>query len=632
MQEEDKNKIEDVKIHLYDPNNKSIGHQREGILHQVNHNVSLDWQDSQIKKDEGMNNKFKKPPVSIFKKFFLVSVIFFIAALGFAFYKFYNNDSSVSSDKIDIQVIGNAFTKGGDELSLQIEVSNKNNASLEFVNLIVEYPKGAGDNTADVVRIPRDSIGTIKSGEVVIRTVKVKLYGEEKSIRNIKVSLEYHPEGSNAIFTKDKFYPVTISLAPLSLNLESPNSVTSNQTISFKITANLNTSLPESNSILQVTYPNNFMFESAIPAPILGNSVWDLSALTPTNPVVVEIKGRLIGQDGEEQVFHAYAGTTNGMNQSVVNVIYSSILQKISIVKPFLEANILVNGLDQPEYTIVGGGTVNAEINWANNLSTRITDGQIIVTLSGNVFDKSTVNPGNGFYDSSNDQIIWDRNSVSSLAEINPGEKGNISFSFKPTSLIGLSTIKNPQVSIKVSIKGREPLLGATYDEINNFSEKIVKVLSNFQIATSASYYSGSIPPKADTETKYKVTWTLSNSANNITGAEAHAALPIYVKWVGLATGDIQGVTYNDVTHEVIWDIGSVSPNTGINLNREASFIISLKPSLTQVGSLPQLMKEVYLTGTDTFSNTVIKSTRGPITTQLTNDPNAPSSNGRVVR
>ncbi|MFA4853515.1 MAG: hypothetical protein WC599_13440 [Bacteroidales bacterium] len=629
MIEESKNKIEDIKRYLYDPNDKSMSHQREGILHQVNHNVSLEWQDSQAKQEDNMKNKFKKPPVSIFKKFFLVSFIFFIGALGFAFYKFASNDTSVSNNKINIMVIGNSFTKGGDELPLQIEITNNNNASLELANLVIEYPKGAVDNTADVTRLPRDSIGTIKPGENIIRNIKVKLFGEEKSIRNIKISLEYHPQGSNAIFTRDKYYPVTISLAPLSLNIKAPTSTISNQPISFKITSTLNTSLSGDNPILQVTYPNNFAFDSAIPTPLLGNSIWDLSSLTTNNPITVEIKGRLIGQDGDEQVFHAYAGTTSGTNQSVVNVVYSSILQKILITKPFLDARILVNGQDQTEYVVSGGGTVNVEIAWANNLPTRITDGQIIVSLSGNVFDKSTVKSNNGFYDSTNNQIIWDRNSVSELSEINPGESGTVIFNFKPSSLIGLSNaIKDPQVSIKVSIKGRQPQLGSTYNDINNFSEKIVKILSDFQIASSASFVLGSMPPKAETETNYIVTWTLSNSANNITEAQARSALPIYIKWVGLSSGQNDNLTYNEVTREVIWNIGSVLPNTGINSNREVSFIISLKPSLSQVGSVPQLMKEIYLSGMDSFTNTLIKSVQGPITTSLANG----SAGGRVIQ
>jgi len=623
---ENKDKIEDVKKRLYDPSDKAMSHQREGILHQINHNVPLEWQEDKDKNGDNMKNKFKKPPVSIFKKFFVVSVIFFIGALGFAFYKFSNNDSSVSSDKISVMVIGNSFTKGGDDLPLQIEITNNNNASLDLVNLIIEYPKGAEDSATDVVRLPKDSIGTIKSKETVIRNIKVKLFGMEKSVRNIQIRLEYHPQGSNAVFSKDIAYPVTISLAPISLNIDSPTNTTSNQPISFKISSALNTSLPGEKPILQVTYPSNFIFDSAIPAPTLGNSIWDLSSLTTTNPITVEVKGRIVGQDGDEQVFHAYVGTANGMDQSEVNVVYSSVLQKVLITKPFLDARILVNSKDQAEYAVRGGDDVNVEIDWSNNLSTLITDGQIIANLSGNVFDKSTVKTNNGFYDSVNNQIIWDRNSVSTLSEINPGESGTLTFSFRPASFAGsLNVIKDPQVVINVSIKGRQPQLGSTFNEINNFSEKIVKVLSDFQIASSASYLKGSNPPKAETETTYSINWILSNSSNGIKEAEAKAIIPLYVNFVGAASGETENITYNEVTREVVWNIGQVLPYTGLSSNREASFVVSLKPSLSQVGSIPQLTKEINLSGKDSFTDTLLKSIRSPISASAAGD-------GRVVK
>lgn len=627
MSEDSRNKIEDIKRNLYDPNDKYMGHQREGILHKVSHDVSTEW------KDENLGNNTKKPGISVFKKFFIASIIFFVGALSFAFYKFYYTDSSVSGDKISINVIGNSFTKGGDELPLQIEITNNNRASLEFVNLIVEYPKGADDNSIDVVRLPKDSIGTIKSGENIIRNVKVKLFGEEKSVRNVKISLEYHPEGSNAILTKDELYPVTINLAPMSLNMEAPSDITSGQLMNLNVTATLNTSLPDEDSVLQVTYPNNFVFDSATPTPLLGNSIWDLSSLSINNPVTVRIKGRIVGQEGEEQVFHAYAGTTSPTDQSSVNVVYSSILQKISITKPFLSAHILINGQDDTEAAVSGNDSVNVEIDWINNLPTRITDGQIIASLSGNVFDRNTVLPNNGFYDSVNHQIIWDRNSVPDLAEINPGESGTVTFSFRPTSVTGVSsTVKDPQVSIKVSIKGRQPLLGSTYDDVNNFTEKVVKIFSNFQIASSALYSSGSMPPKAETETNYLVTWTLSNSVNKITQAEARSTLPIYVNWVGLLQGTSDNVTYNNVTREVIWNIGTVPPYSEVNSSREVSFVISIKPSLAQIDSVPQLMKEVSLSGKDSFTGTLIKNSFGPITTLLVNDSRFGATDARVVK
>ncbi|MCX6754073.1 MAG: hypothetical protein NTV03_03405, partial [Candidatus Nomurabacteria bacterium] len=205
---ESDHKIEDIKRHLYDPVDTVTHRIHEGVLHKVNHKVEPEW------RNEELNNSMsdmRKPKTSIFKKFFIVAIIFFFGAAGFSLYTFYKGGVSVTSDNIDITVVGNAFTKGGEELPLEIEVVNRNKASLELANLLISYPSGASDAEADVVRLPRINIGTIKPGETVTKNIKVTLFGDERSDRNVNVSLDYHPEGSNAIFTKEKAYAVNIS-------------------------------------------------------------------------------------------------------------------------------------------------------------------------------------------------------------------------------------------------------------------------------------------------------------------------------------------------------------------------------------------------------------------------------------
>ncbi|MEI7688678.1 MAG: hypothetical protein WCI91_00655 [Candidatus Nomurabacteria bacterium] len=616
------NKIEDIKRHLYDPVDTVAHRIKEGTLHNINHKVDPEWGGGS--ESEGSNN-MKKPKASIFKKFFIFSIIFFIIAIGVAFYIYSNNTTSISSDNIDITVIGNAFVKGGEELPLQIEISNRNKANLQYANLMVSYPNGASDNPADFVHMPRISIGTIKPGETITKNIKVTLFGDERSDRNITIDLEYHPESSNAISTKEKIYTVNISSAPLSLFIDAPDSVATDQPISFNVKAVLNTSLQGNGTVMQVTYPNNFIYESAIPAPSFGNSMWSLDGLSLTNPISVVIKGRIVGQDKDQQVFHVYAGTTKPTDKSTMDLVYNSLLHSVSIIKPFIEANISVNDTAQP------GDSIPVKIFWANNLSTKIIDGEIIVNLSGNAYDKMSVTPAQGFFDSLNNRIIWDKNSISELSDIEPGQTGEIDFSVKSTSMIGTkNTIVDPQIVFDVSIKGHQPSLGQTYTDVDNFSKKIVKILSSFQIATSASYKSGPLPPKAETKTDYTVNWSLFNGTNPISEAVARAALPIYVDYAG-SNSPKENIIYNEATREVIWNIGSVRANTGGTDNREASFNITLSSSLSQVGSTPQLMQELFLSGTDSFTGTKLNDRRASLNTRSTGSDSSLPGFDRVV-
>jgi hypothetical protein len=254
--------------------------------------------------------------------------------------------------------------------------------------------------------------------------------------------------------------------------------------------------------------------------------------------------------------------------------------------------------------------------------------------FSGNAFDKYSLNSDQGFFDSVNNQIVWDKNTISNFFSIEPGDNGRLGFSFKPISLVGADkSLKDPQVVIDVNIKGQEPQQGISFGDVNDVEQAIVKVLSDFQIAASAVFFEGANPPQVEKETKYNVTWTLSNSANTIINAEARAILPVYIKWVGISQGTNENISYNDATREVVWKIGSVESNTGFgSTNREASFIVSLFPSLSQVGSIPQLVKEVSLLGQDSFAGAQIKSSSGAISTNLLNDPNFKLGNERVVK
>ena len=62
-------------------------------------------------------------------------------------------------------------------------------------------------------------------------------------------------------------------------------------------------------------------------------------------------------------------------------------------------------------------------------------------------------------------------------------------------------------------------------------------------------------------------------------------------------------------TQEVIWDIGYVNAGVGVDTNREVSFIVVLRPSLSQVKTSPRILEETNLSGLDTHTNINVNST-----------------------
>ena len=133
--------------------------------------VDKEWNREELEK-EMKEIKEKKPRTPVLKKFFVVSFVFFLIATLYSLYMFFGENILVSNEKININVLGNAFVSGGEDLNLLVEITNKNNVDLSAVNLIVEYPNGAGDDISDVTRLPNQEIGTIKSGETINKNVK----------------------------------------------------------------------------------------------------------------------------------------------------------------------------------------------------------------------------------------------------------------------------------------------------------------------------------------------------------------------------------------------------------------------------------------------------------------------------
>jgi hypothetical protein len=213
MEGQNKNKIEDLKRNLYDAKKNKINQAREGVIHPVEYDVEESWQEE--KKEDKKNKKDRKPPLSIFKKFFILALVFFVGAMFYAGYNFFGNDKTIVSDeKIEINVVGNSFSKAGEKLPLEIEIINNNNANLELSYLSVEYPKGALNDWSNLERL-QEIYWSYCPGESISYNFEVKKFREEKSVTKVRVGLEYHPKDQRC-FNQRIYYPNFIT-APLSL-------------------------------------------------------------------------------------------------------------------------------------------------------------------------------------------------------------------------------------------------------------------------------------------------------------------------------------------------------------------------------------------------------------------------------
>ena len=626
-----KTKIERLKERLYSPKSKNIEEKPRGAIYEDPHAVSGNWT-----KEPAVMHKKKKNLLqnSMFRRFFIGAIVFFVLSVGFGMAMFFGGSNTVSADNIDIVVLGNAFVSGGEELPLEIQLINRNNVALEYGDLILEYQKGSGGG--EEINSDRVTVGTIPAGGMVEKMVNITLFGQQGTTRDINITLEYRVKGSSAIFVKQKPYVVNISSTPVNLLIDGPEVTNSNQEITFDIIASLNTESSVKDMMIVVNYPPGFDLEDAVPEPTFSNNIWSLGDLQKGSEKKITISGIVVADADEQRAFNVYIGSADPENEQRIGTQFNSDSYIVSIEKPFLDLNFTVGGNSATEISLPSSRSAEGEIELTNTLDTKMTDIEVVAKFSGNAFDPGAVTAQNGFYDTTKQTIVWNSQTTNTLQSFDPGDSQTLSFDFEPLSFAG-QNIKNPEINIELSVRGRQPSLGNLFREIDNYVKKKIKYGSSLQITGNALRNSGPfvntgpLPPTPGSPTTYTVVWNVANGNNRTVEAKASTTLPLYVEWTGKVGPAGQAVTYNTNTHEVVWDIGTLEPFVGTNTSaRQVYFQVRLNPSGSQSGNTVNLTNETILRGKDSFTGSEINRSLQPISTRLNLDSNYNPENDKV--
>ena len=614
---EELNKVEELKNKIFSNQYKTRIEDREGFHYIHREKLSDNWG------EQNLNNntvKIKKNP--IFQNFFIFSFIVFLGAVGYLLFNFFIKGNNVSNDNIEIAVFGNTFTGGGEELPLIVEITNKNPLPLELADLVIEYPKGSAvDNAGEEIARLRKSLGVVKAGEVKSETIKVALFGETGSIHQIKIALEYRLEGSNAIFLKDKAYEVTINSTPVNLSIDAPQDAIEDQEFTLNVKATLNETKEIPNNLtLKLDYPFGFEFVSSNPSPEVGNNIWNLASLKPGEEFNVEIKGRMVDVfEGEEKIFHASDKKKKTNDKSELGVVFNSFRHSLFIKKPFVETKLFVNSEYKKEYAVSTKSAIIGVIEWTNNLKTSVNDLEIKAKFSGNAYNPRNIKVEPGFFDSKSNTIIWDKNIDETFTEISSGKSGNISFTLSPSSVFGANgnLLVDPTINVEITVLGKQTESGSALKNLDIVENKTIKLISDLSLITKSSYTGGPFkntgpyPPKPEEETTYTITFSVANTTNNISKAKLVTSLPPRVSYKNLISPKDEKLTFDAVTRELVWDIGTIPRETGLSgAKKEISFQVSYTPSLSEVDLIPTLVNKSTLTGHDDFANVDLRVER----------------------
>jgi len=633
MYEDPKSKISQLEKVLDAREDLVSGKAKRHELHDRDVNVNQNWDDSEFKVGDEIFSEPEKPKgMSISVKILIGSIIFFIIALGVVAYKFWGGGNVVSVNNIEVNVKAPISVSGGAVVPFEIQIINNNNVTLSAVDMGITFPSGAKDpvDTSLSAKRVQTFIGDILPGQKITKNLSVALFGVENEKKDINIALEYKVAGSNSLFNKVKIFSVVISSSPVNLIVTGPSEVNTNQSVDYTIEVSSNSSAVIKDLLLKVEYPFGFSFTNSNPKTFSKNNLWLIGDLEPGAKRIIKFSGVLSGQEGEERGFTYDIGSQSKSDSLLIDVPFSSSFSTITIRRPFVSTDVTFNGVDTAEYVSLAGSQIETLINWRNNLPYEVSDVSILVSLNGNTVDKSSIQAEEGFYKSINNTILFDKTTNPDLAILEPNQTGVSKFTF---SSFGARTVTgsgliNPTITLDISVSGRRIDYNEGQNSILFSDSRKIKITAEPQLFAKALHYigpfqnSGPVPPKAEQETTYTITWTVTNPLNNLSGARVTATLPPYIKWLGAVSPDRENVDYNEGTGVLVWNIGNIVAGAGtVSAAREVSFQISLLPSVDQIGKSPGLTGEAVLSARDTFTLTDVLDSFPALNTRLSSDP-----------
>ena len=567
-------------------------------------------------------------------RFLWGSLLFFILACGAALYTFFGGGNAISPARIELEIVAPSLIDSGKKTNLQYVISNLNGIPLKNVDLVIDYPDGTRsvEDVAQPLLHERKTVGTVESNTQNKQTSSAIFYGPEGSQQTLRATLEYQIPNSNSIFTREATMTLTVGSAPVSIEVSAPSEAVAGQSFSMDVTVKSNAATEVADAALHMQAPFGFVLTGSDPAASAGGTLFKLGSLEVGTAKTIHLTGTLDGQDGDARVFHFIVGSLQTDTDTQIKVPLLTLAQPFTVRKPFISATIALDGKTGTVAEPLGK-TVQGTIDWTNNLPDAVSNLTLTLTLAGAALDPSSVAVQGGFYNSSDSSIVWSGSQNTDLVSVGPGRGGTLHFSF---STLLNSFITNPNVTLNLTVHAARTGQGGVQEDVTTAASARVTLASAISLAASLGHFTGPftntgpMPPVANQQTTYTITWAIKNSSNSVTGTTVSAVLPPNVDFI--AAQPSNAVSFDSGSRIVTWNVGDLSPGVGYSsAARTASFQVRLTPSVSQVGDLAPVVGASTVTALDRFAGANIKGTASALNTRsITSEQGFTSAMGVV--
>lgn len=554
----------------------------------------------------------------------VLGLIIFGAGVFFVINKL--KETAFSEKNVIISIEGPTAIGSAKDVKYVIKYKNKNRVSLKDVELVLnhtenfypdESPKLKRNNDRSS-RLEIEDVGMFGSGEIEITG---KFYAAENYTVYLQPTLKYKPSNFNSFFEATSQLGVRVINSPIALTINSPKEALDESAIEYEINYK-NTGASSLDGLnLRLEYSEGFIFQGATPMPVSGNNIWYLGNLNVGADNTIKIKGSVDGNQYDVKLIKAtiYKNQSNSSE-----VIYGRAEGVTKIVMPPLTIVHKIDGNNAANVNL--GDILRYKINYSNRGEIGFKDVIVKLKIDSPIIDYEKMDLPTGAYSSTTKDITWKASDIEGLKKLDPGDAGMIDVFIPLKDKIDIASIddKNFLIESVVTIDSSD-IAFRSLGNSKNISNTVIAKLNSRVILESKVFYKdsnienfGPIPQKIGEETTYTVNWKVSNISNGISDVKVSAFLPTWIVWKNVIFPEGENISFNERTHEVIWNIGKLENGRGIlNAPKEVKFKIGLTPEINQIGNPIDLVYETKLTGKDDFTLEGIEKKVGNINNNL---------------
>ncbi|MBN2884900.1 hypothetical protein JXE04_03170 [Patescibacteria group bacterium] len=577
--------------------------------------------------------------IVLFKQIFVLT-IFVCGAYG-AYYYYFNRPAGTDNIILNIQAPDKVLV--GETVVYDINYTNNSGISLSDVKLELILPASFVhiDSVPPSNGINSWSLETLEPGASGVVTVNGYLVAPVDSANVITAKLNYIPANFSSEFKKESTANTVISGIGFNVSLDYLNMALVGQKNELKLNFDnfKNNNLAE--YYLEIIASDNFKIKNLdlgttnkLPLTEIenvGERKWLISGLPYDSEekllVPIDFSLESKNQDREDFSIRLYKKEAGGRD-----LVFWEKTISFEIMKSDLNIGLSLNG-EKSDQTINFGDKLNYNLSYSNNGDATIYDLVLMAIIKGDFVDWSALEDAHNGSLSGN-AIMWTKEELPALAELAPGQTGNLDFSLAVKNFsindLGIDTYINSYAQYSLNNNKDE------ISEDNRSNTIKTEINSDLLLVDKFLYFnednvpvgSGPLPPKVNEETKIRVYLTVKNNLHDLSQVEVTLDLPPGVDWSDNDSTNVGTIQYDQARRQVVWRLGLLPVAV---YRADAEFTISITPNETDYNKILVISSGGVVNAIDKVTGASLSMQTKPRTTKLEDDDIAGlSNNGRV--